>query len=270
MELGEKIRSARLEKGLSQRQLCGDTVTRNMLSQIENGSARPSMDTLRYFAGRLGKPVSWFLEEPGVDLPNFRLMAQLRAAFAAGEYRQVLALLKEYQGPDAAHDSERYLLEALSLMEQAALEQAEKPVYARGMLEQALAAGEQTPYFTRLHRQEWVLRMAALTDRPEAFAHRLQKDDRALLLRAQAALAEKDWARAVCLLEAAEVRDARWQLLRGHGAMGQKDYRAAAAHYLQAEESYPRACAEKLEICYRELEDFKLAYTYACKLRQLP
>ena len=46
MTLGEKIRQARLEAGLSQRQLCGDTVTRNMLSQIENGSARPSMDTL--------------------------------------------------------------------------------------------------------------------------------------------------------------------------------------------------------------------------------
>ena len=52
MELGEKIKQARLEAGLSQRQLCGDTVTRNMLSQIENGSARPSMDTLRFFAAR--------------------------------------------------------------------------------------------------------------------------------------------------------------------------------------------------------------------------
>ena len=35
MTLGEKIRQARLEAGLSQRQLCGGEVTRNMLSQIE-------------------------------------------------------------------------------------------------------------------------------------------------------------------------------------------------------------------------------------------
>ena len=63
MTLGEKLKAARLEAGLSQRQLCGDVITRNMLSQIENGSARPSMDTLGYFAGKLGKPISWFLEE---------------------------------------------------------------------------------------------------------------------------------------------------------------------------------------------------------------
>ena len=29
MELGEKLRNARLEAGLSQRQLCGDAITRN-------------------------------------------------------------------------------------------------------------------------------------------------------------------------------------------------------------------------------------------------
>jgi transcriptional regulator with XRE-family HTH domain len=54
MELGQRLRQARLEAGLSQRQLCGDTITRNMLSLIENGSARPSMDTLRCLAARLG------------------------------------------------------------------------------------------------------------------------------------------------------------------------------------------------------------------------
>ena len=46
MELGEKIRQARLDAGMSQRQLCGDEITRNMLSLIENGSAKPSMKTL--------------------------------------------------------------------------------------------------------------------------------------------------------------------------------------------------------------------------------
>ena len=52
MELGQKLRLARQEAGLSQRQLCGEVITRNMLSQIENGSAKPSMETLRYLAGR--------------------------------------------------------------------------------------------------------------------------------------------------------------------------------------------------------------------------
>ena len=53
MTLGEKLKQARLDAGLSPRQLCGDVITRNMLSQIENGSARPSMATLSYLASRL-------------------------------------------------------------------------------------------------------------------------------------------------------------------------------------------------------------------------
>ena len=57
MELGEKVRQARLEAGLTQRQLCGEEITRNMLSQIEHGTARPSMKTLCYLAQKLEKPV---------------------------------------------------------------------------------------------------------------------------------------------------------------------------------------------------------------------
>ena len=67
MELGQKIRQARLEAGLSQRQLCGEEITRNMLSLIEHGTARPSMKTLKLLARKLGKPVSYFLEEDAQD-----------------------------------------------------------------------------------------------------------------------------------------------------------------------------------------------------------
>ena len=81
MDLGEKLLNARQEAGLSQRQLCGDVITRNMLSRIEHGAARPSMDTLRYLAGRLGKPVSFFLEEDVVISSNQMLMQQARAAW---------------------------------------------------------------------------------------------------------------------------------------------------------------------------------------------
>ena len=68
MELGEKLKQARLEAGLSQRQLCGEEITRNMLSLIENGAAKPSMKTLQYLAGRLGKSVSFFLEEETLSI----------------------------------------------------------------------------------------------------------------------------------------------------------------------------------------------------------
>ena len=63
MELGEKIRARRAELGLTQAALCGETVTRNMLSQIEGGKASPSLATLRFLAERLGVPIGYFFCE---------------------------------------------------------------------------------------------------------------------------------------------------------------------------------------------------------------
>ena len=86
MELGEKLRLTRLEAGLSQRALCGDEITRNMLSRIENGAARPSMKTLGCLAARLGKPVSYFLEEDTVCSPNQEIMTAVRQLFDGKDY----------------------------------------------------------------------------------------------------------------------------------------------------------------------------------------
>ena len=72
MTIGEKLRAARLEAGLSQRQLCEGIVTRNMLSQIENGSAKPSLPTLQALAQRLHKGVQYFLEEAVSPVPQNR------------------------------------------------------------------------------------------------------------------------------------------------------------------------------------------------------
>lgn len=269
MELGAKIKQARLEMGLSQRQLCADVITRNMLSQIENGSARPSMDTLRYFAARLEKPVSWFLEEQAVLLPNQQIMGAARQHFSAGEYRQVTQLLAGYKAPDGIFDQECRLLEALSLMELAKQAAEEgKSVYAQTLLEKAWSAGEQTVYFTAAQRREWLL-AASVADpgRAGQLAQQLPKDDRELLLRARAAMDVGAYAESARLLDAVQVRDPQWNLLRGQAAMGQKDYALAAQYLLLAEQTYPMVCAQALECCYRELEDYKMAYHYACKQR---
>ena len=110
MTLGEKLKAARLAAGLSQRQLCGDVITRNMLSQIENGSANPSMETLRYLAGRLGKSVSWFLQEEALESPNPPVMQRARLAYGQRRYGDALELLQQYQTPDPLFDEEwRYL-----------------------------------------------------------------------------------------------------------------------------------------------------------------
>lgn len=258
MELGKRLKEARLALGLSQRQLCGEEITRNMLSQIENGSARPSMDTLRYLAGKLGKPVSFFLEEETVTSPNQEVMRRAREAYRLGDWRLVLAMLEDYRGRDPLFDEEAGLLRAAALlsMAEAALEAGKKP-YAQALLEQA---GEvETLYASHLERRRLVL-TAMVTGDPS----RLPDMDGELILRAEGACPE----RAAILLDAAEDREsAKWNLLRGRVHLAMGEFQDAARCLHKAEETYPQETANLLETCYRELEDYKMAYFYACRQR---
>lgn len=64
-KLGRRIREARLAKRLTQSEVVGDFITRNMLSQIESGTATPSMKTLEYLSRVLSIPMSQLV--PGDD-----------------------------------------------------------------------------------------------------------------------------------------------------------------------------------------------------------
>ena len=112
MELGQKIKQVRLEAGLSQRQLCGEEITRNMLSLIENGSAKPSMKTLSCLAARLGKPLSFFLDDQSERERELARGADLlrRAWEALEEGKQELAreLLNQLDCPPL--NREKWLL----------------------------------------------------------------------------------------------------------------------------------------------------------------
>ena len=138
MELGEKIRKARLEAGLTQRQLCGGEITRNMLSLIENGSAKPSMKTLQYLAAKLEKSVSYFLEDDVCITPNQRVMETIRRLYDVGEYREAALALEAYEAPDEAFDREWNLLYVLVHLELAqwAVDQ-KRTLYARELLQKA-------------------------------------------------------------------------------------------------------------------------------------
>ncbi len=63
LTLGQKIKMARKDLGLTQAELVGDRITRNQLSLIENGINNPSIPTLEFLAERIGKPVSYFLSD---------------------------------------------------------------------------------------------------------------------------------------------------------------------------------------------------------------
>ena len=268
MELGEKLRQARMEAGLSQRQLCGEAITRNMLSQIEHGTAKPSMGTLQYLASRLGKPVSFFLEEDAVHSPNKAVMESARRLYDAGEFAGAVLVLETYRAPDEIYDRERQLLEILTLLALAEqmIGEGREP-YARELLEKAAALGAEAAYYSDELERRRLLLLGRI--RGQKVCGLLPGLDEELLLRAEDALAAGITERAVHLLEAAQDRESpRWCFLRGESHMAQKEYQEAAKCFHGAESMYPKETAGKLETCYRELEDFKRAYEYACKQKE--
>ena len=269
MELGEKIKQARLEAGLSQRQLCGDTVTRNMLSQIENGSARPSMDTLKVFAARLGKTLSYFLEEDAVLSPNQQVMGKSREAYDSGNWEAVLETLKEFREPDQLFCRERNLLEALATLKLAGsvLDQG-KNLWARQLTED-LKIEDSGYCSTELRRQRGLILGQVLSEERARICRELPSLDGELLLRARDALDRGDSLRSEQLLEAAEDKTAhRWNLLRGQTHLTRGQYTKAAVCFLRVEEQYPEVCYPSLEACYRELGNYEKAYEYACKQKK--
>ena len=63
IHIGEKIKKLRKLRGMTQAELAGSLITRNMLSSIENGKANPSLDTLTHIAANLSVSVSYLVSD---------------------------------------------------------------------------------------------------------------------------------------------------------------------------------------------------------------
>ena len=239
MTMGQRILAARLAVGLSQRELAGEEITRNMLSSLEHDTANPSVATLRYLSKRLGRSVSWLLGEEEES--------EAVAAFEAGRYR----LCREQMT-----DAERSWLEPLALLREA--EQAiagDRLPYAASLLEQL--EGCVSPFYgPELRRKAAILRC-------RCGKNTAIPDDGALALQARSALADQRPEDARRYLLAQDVRDRRWHRLMGECLFSLGDYAGAKEHYHRCEEVID--VRERLEHCYRELEDYRMAYYYAKK-----
>ncbi|MBQ7003633.1 MAG: helix-turn-helix transcriptional regulator [Oscillospiraceae bacterium] len=95
-ELGRRLKAARLSKKMTQSDVVGTFITRNMLSQIESGSATPSMKTLEYLAGVLEIPMERLLsdaDEPAPHEPEgMKALSHAKALLNDREYEALLAL----------------------------------------------------------------------------------------------------------------------------------------------------------------------------------
>ena len=78
MKIGEKIKDLRAAKLMTQKELAGDGITRNMLSQIERGAAVPSLSTVKYLAERLNVPVGFLVSEDDSHTFSYKRYSQYR------------------------------------------------------------------------------------------------------------------------------------------------------------------------------------------------
>lgn len=91
--IGDKVKQLRKAKGLTQTDLAGEHMTKSMLSQIENGRALPSMNTLQFLAGRLGTDAGYFLEgENEAELAP--LVREIGLQFKAKKYKEIISRLE--------------------------------------------------------------------------------------------------------------------------------------------------------------------------------
>ena len=105
MNIGETIRSFRLQKGMSQGDIEKRTgLLRCYLSRVENGHTIPSLDTLAKIAGSLEMPLGHFFAENSPD--NGKSLPQL-----SDEEVRFLSQIRRYSS--SLNDSDRKLVLAM-------------------------------------------------------------------------------------------------------------------------------------------------------------
>ena len=101
--IGERIRTLRLSRGMTQKVLADGLVTRNMLSLIESGAASPSLGTLAELARRLDVPIGYFFASDDEELSRFlklSLIDDIRRRYSEGDFPACLTLCARIAHPD--------------------------------------------------------------------------------------------------------------------------------------------------------------------------
>lgn len=107
--LGKKIKEARLAKKMTQAEVVGDFITRNMLSQIESGTATPSVKTLEYLCRVLELPLTYLMpSSDSVSDDCASVLARAKQLYLSGNYKELLA----FEDPTGILSDEFHALKA--------------------------------------------------------------------------------------------------------------------------------------------------------------
>jgi tetratricopeptide (TPR) repeat protein len=107
--LGERVRVARRELGLSQAQLAGEELTKGFISQVEAGLVRPSLRSLQIIASRLGRSLDYFIGDESLAGAKRRVFHRLAAQsaverrdWATARHAAMSGLAEQPQGNERA------------------------------------------------------------------------------------------------------------------------------------------------------------------------
>jgi transcriptional regulator with XRE-family HTH domain len=278
--IGEKIRRLRQHRKMTQSELAGDQITRNMLSCIENGAALPSLPTVWYLAEQLGVPAGFLLAE-GDDDRIWRKMNEItdiKRVFQRGDPRICLALCR---GCAEEADDEIFMI-----MAQCSLLIAKEELDAGHLrlccaaLDEAVATSERSVYHTPAVKHTAALYFRFLRglsnslypeshlDVDDCFLGATQPFCRYIL--AREALEGGETHRVEQYLRDVAEDDPWGELLRAHKDTVNGEFEQAHTRLLRllhAENVNSRPLVYyvfcDLEICCRETGDFRGAYEYS-------
>ena len=284
MTLGQKLKKARLDRGLTQAQVVGDRITRNMLSQLENDLASPSVGTLEYLASVLGVQAAWLLADEKEEEAAGRT-ERLRACYRGGDWAGCLELAQGLQPDD---EQALALAMAAAQCAQRALE-SEWFDTARHLAQRGLAWNNGSLYASAalmLHLWDILARCAQSAgpgQEEAAFAdYRQAYAAQPVRARYHLAMARYQLERGKTAAAEAELRAvptppeesrAEYRVLQARLASASGRYAEAMTALRQAERTGPlpklleRELLQAMELAARELQDYKTAYE--CAARQL-
>lgn len=281
MNIGQKIKTLRTEKFMTQSELAGNEITRNMLSRIENGAAQPSLDTLRYLAARLNVSPGFLLAESGDEAIylKHKEISGIKKAFMNEDYRICRDMCKNAGSAD--DDEVQMILSECNLaigIEEfnggnlraccdyldEAIESCGKTLYRTDSI--VAAAGMYFRYMRRLSAtlssnvidEGEVNIYPSMTDEFCRYAHLLELEDQQIELpQAERALFWKNGSPYFLHLEA--------KRLMGEGSY--VDAHQKLLDILLGESAVPEPMLYfvfcDLESCCREIDDFRGAYEYS-------
>lgn len=106
--VGARIKAIRKKRKITQAELAGTLITRNMLSRIENGAALPSLTTLVYIADKLGIPSGCLLDDTALaDHLRANVVREARELISQGKYEKALEVISD---KDIEADDETVLI----------------------------------------------------------------------------------------------------------------------------------------------------------------